>query len=95
MDKDVISKKWNHLLQTPFPEISDINLQFELTEIDSCSAGCITRYLDGELNQECINILRETIPKLTNHLKVITGKEKSYFMLLHEIIVGIKELEGF
>ena len=94
MDKDIIIRKWNNLLQMPFPEISDTKFQFELTEIDSYSAGCITRYIDGELDQECISILRQALIKLTEHLNVIAGNEKDYFMLLHEIISDIKEIKG-
>jgi len=95
MKKEAIIKKWNTFIQLPFPEIDNVNLQFELTEIDSFSAGCITRYLDGELDQECISILKQSLVDLSTHLNEIKGKEKSYFMLLHEIINDIKEHKGF
>ena len=95
MNKEIITNKWLKFKEIPFPEINDVNLQFELTTIDSYSAGCISRYLDGELDQECISFLKQSSLDLEEFLKKISGKEKVYFMLLHELVNDIKTLKNF
>lgn len=56
MLKDEINTKWNKFNKLEFPTInidSDL-IHSELMEIDIFPAGCIPRYLAGNLNQECI-----------------------------------------
>ena len=95
MNKESVTKKWNKLLNMEIPEIGDNDKFFNLTETNTYSAGCITSYLEGKLDQECITIIKLAIINLKNILPNIDKEEKAYYELLVEILKDIKRQKGF
>ncbi len=95
MNKRVIIEKWNKFVEIPFPIISNESLMSELVGIDTFTAGCISSFIDGNLDQECINILKSTNEDLSKiQWELHSPEVKKYFEFLAEMVKNIITLKS-
>lgn len=89
VDINVVKARWNDWLERRFPANTfDIAARgFELVEIDTFSAGCISVFVDsgGKLDRKRIDVLRNCVRDLDHLLPDLSTEAKDYFAELSTI----------